>query len=287
MVKKKNCAEEFQCISCRYDRIMSRVARENQSRRNEGLPPFPGKRGEIVHWKNKLLTYPPSLRPCIHHIREAIDFKACYHDYRCDSCEFDQYFQDQFTVHAVVTPIRAARIEGFTFPAGYYLSPNHLWVKVEGGSEVRMGISDFALRLMGPLTSVEGPLMGKIVKKGQPVITARRDMNKAVFFSPVTGIVTNSNHKLVDNGSNANKSPYSEGWVIRVMTSNLRHELKSMMLGEEAEEYIRKDVNRLYGVIEETIGLAADGGELGHDIYGALPKESWSMIMNDFFGKTV
>ena len=48
---------------------------------------------------------PPSQRPCLHHLEGRIPFKPCTNDYNCSRCEFDQYFDDEYSVHAVVRPV--------------------------------------------------------------------------------------------------------------------------------------------------------------------------------------
>jgi hypothetical protein len=58
--------------------------------------------------------------------------------------------------------------------------------------------------------------------------------------------------------------------------NNLRRDLKNLIIGEQAGAYLDAEINRLYQVIEEAVGsLAANGGYLGHDIYGNLPQTSW------------
>jgi hypothetical protein len=43
------------------------------------------------------------------------------------------------------------------------------------------------------------------------------------------------------------------------------------------------EVARLYELIEEVAGpLAADGGDLSHDIYGHMPQLGWERITKTF-----
>ena len=97
VVRRRLCESDYQCTTCRFDRAMRRVSDENRHLREQGLLPK-GKRGRIVFWKEKLKELPPWKRPCIHHMKERIEFKACTQEYRCGNCEFDQYFHDQYSV---------------------------------------------------------------------------------------------------------------------------------------------------------------------------------------------
>jgi glycine cleavage system H lipoate-binding protein len=282
VVRRKFCAIDYHCEACRFDRAMRRTARENsQLRQQDEIPE--GKSGRIVYWKDRLRELPAWKQPCLHHMKGRIDFRACTHDYQCGNCEFDQYFSDQYTVHAVVRPVDVLDIKGFKLPHGYYLHRGHTWVKIEEDSTVRVGLDDFALRMLGPLDRVDAPLMGKEVKQDRDDILLSRCSNTARVQSPISGVVTDINPDLREKGNLANQDPYSRGWVMRLHANSLRQDLKKLMIGEQASEYLDRQIDRLYEVIEEEAGpLAADGGYLGDDIYGNLPPASWSKLTRLF-----
>lgn len=282
VVRKKNCFNDYECAPCTFDRSLRRAADENRRHRQQGKS-LSGKRGRIVYWKEKMSERPPAKRPCIHHMKGRIEYKPCYNDYRCGSCEFDQYFSDHYTVHAVVKPVDVLEIAGFKIPQGYYLHPGHTWVKVEQGSEVRIGMDDFALRLLGPLDRIEAPLIGKIVRQNQPDIRLQRGPNSAGLLSPVSGVITATNPRLREPDGFNNQDPYAEAWIARIHPDNLRHDLKQLMFSRETEAFLGKEVDHLCGLIEETAGpLAADGGYFGTDIYGNMPQIGWQRLTKTF-----
>ncbi len=282
VVSRKLCRIRYDCPSCRFDRIMRRIADENKRLKQEGKD-LKGKRGKIISWQEAMRTRPVSRRPCIHHMRGNISFRACTHDYRCSNCDFDQYFHDQYVVHAVVRPVDVLDIKGFRIPQGYYLHSGHTWIKVEESSTVRVGIDEFALRLLGPFDRVEAPLVGKEVQQGKVNIEVARGEHRAGLMAPVSGVVTAVNAKLRDDAGAAGQDPYSEGWVTTIHTKALRQDLKNLMIHTESAEFMEGEVARLYQVIEETAGpLAADGGHLGHNIYGHMPELGWERLVKDF-----
>jgi glycine cleavage system H lipoate-binding protein len=282
VVRHKFCDIDYQCEACRFDRALRRTARENSRPRQPGEIPQ-GKSGRIVYWKDRLRELPAWKQPCLHHMKGRIDFRACTHDYQCGNCEFDQYFSDQYTVHAVVRPVDVLDVKGFKIPHGYYLHRGHTWVKIEEGSTVRVGLDDFALRLLGPLDRVDAPLLGKEVKQDRDDILLSRSSNTARVQSPISGVVTDINPELRERGSLANQDPYTQGWVMRLHSQNLRQDIKNLMIGEQASQYLDGEIDRLYEVIEEEAGpLAADGGYLGDDIYGNLPQTSWQKLTRQF-----
>jgi glycine cleavage system H lipoate-binding protein len=255
VVRRKDCRIDFDCTACRFDSVMRHVAADNQRIREEGRTPT-GKRGSIIFWHEKLKN---------------------------GNCEFDQYFNDQYSVHAVVRPIDVIDIKGFKIPHGYYLHRGHAWVKIEENDTVRVGLDDFALRLLGPLDRIEAPLMGKEVRRNRADISLSRGTNAAEILSPVSGVVTASNLELRDRGNLANQDPYTDGWVMCLHSTDLRQDLRELMIGDQASDYLDNEINRLYQVIEEEAGpLAADGGYLGDDIYGNLAPNIWKRLTRQF-----
>jgi glycine cleavage system H lipoate-binding protein len=261
---------------------MRRVARENASRIKSGRT-VQGKAGRITAWEEKMKGLPPSKRPCIHHLKQRIDFRACTNDYRCSSCEFDQYFNDAYRVHAVVKPVDILEVEGFKIPQGYYLHPGHTWARIEEGGLVRVGFDEFVLRLLGPPDRVEAPLMGKVVTQGRSDLHVFQGNRTAAALSPVSGVVTAINPALREKGRLAHQEPYSEGWVMTVHAQRLREDLKNLMIHDESKAFLGQEVARLWAMMEEAAGpLAADGGRLGDDIYGSLPGLDWERLVRGF-----
>jgi glycine cleavage system H lipoate-binding protein len=282
VVSRKFCENNYACASCKFDKALGRAADQNRRRMREGRG-IEGKRGRIVSWKDKLRARPPSRRPCIHHMKGRIEFRACHHDYHCANCGFDQFYNDQFAVHAVVNPIDPMEVKGFMVPQGYYFHRGHAWVKVEDGAQVRVGIDAFALGLLGPFDRIQSPLLGGEVCQDRPDIVAFRGNLRAGVLSPVSGVVAAVNPRLWEDGSLASRQPYSEGWVMTVHSTDLRHDLKRLMIHRETEAFMETEVNDLYQLIEEVAGpLTADGGDLRRDIFGGMPALGWERLTRRF-----
>jgi glycine cleavage system H lipoate-binding protein len=282
VVKHKVCALAYECAECRFDRALRRIASENRTRRLQGDLP-PGRRGAIVDWQERLKLLPQWKRPCLHHLKGRIAFRACTQDYLCSRCDFDQYFNDRYTVFAAVRPVDALNIGGVRLPQGFYLHRGHCWVNIEEGSTVRVGFDDFAFRVLAPFDRVEAPLMGKQLRRDSAAIGVGRGAHRARFLSPVEGVVTEMNPLLRESGCRAGIDPYTDGWVLRAHAANLREDLHGLMIGDQASEFLEGEVERLHGLIEEKAGpLAVDGGHLGQDIFGHLPQIGWDALVAAF-----
>ena len=285
VVHKKNCYRDYECFACRFDRALRRASMENQAVRQQGGIPA-GKKGRIEFWQNKLMQRPLWQRPCVHHMKGRIEYRACTNEYRCGNCEFGQYFDDQFVVHAIVKPVDELNIDGVQVPQGFYLHQGHTWAKIEEDNMVRVGMDDFAARLLGPAEQIHVPLTGKAVQQDQAGFDIHRGSQTAHLLSPVSGVVTDRNARLVEDPTLAHRDPYAEGWVLRLHAPQLRDELKPLVIGMESGHFLKKEVDRLYAMIEETAGpLAADGGHLGNDLYGNMPELGWQRLVKAFIQK--
>jgi glycine cleavage system H lipoate-binding protein len=183
----------------------------------------------------------------------------------------------------VISPIDFLEIKGFKVPQGYYLHRGHTWVKVEEGSSVRVGIDEFALRVLGPFDSIEAPLLGKEVNQESADIGVFRKAHQAKILSPVSGVVTAINPRIREQGRLANQDPYSEGWVMNVHSNNLRKDMKNLMINSQSRDFMDGQIERLYQVVEEIEGpLSTDGGHLGDDIYGKMPELGWAKLTRIF-----
>lgn len=282
VVKHKTCTLDYECAQCNFDRALCRAAAQNRSLRHLGSQPA-GRRGAIVSWQENLKRLPLWRRPCLHHLKARIAFRACTHDYLCGQCEFDQYFNDPYSVFATLHPLDALDIRGIRLPQGYYLHPGHCWVSIEEGSTVRVGFDDFALKMLAPFDRVEAPLVGKPLLRGTAAIAAGRGAYRAPFLSPVNGVVTAMNASLRENGCRAGMDPYADAWVLRAYVPNLRQDLQALLIGDQASGFLEKEIARLYDLIEEKTGpLAADGGRLNHDLFGCLPQLGWEALVSRF-----
>lgn len=283
VVRQRYCSLEYNCPACRLDRVLRQQADENSRLPAAGVKQS-GRRGRVVFWRDKMKGLPPSRQPCIHHMKGRIDFRSCTHAYRCNDCDFDQYFQDQYSVYADIRPVHVMEVEGIRVPQGYYLHNGHTWAKLEEGGSVRIGMDDFARRLLGPSDRVEVPLIGQQIRQGSPAIRVVRGKFETRMVSPVSGVITEVNPVLRSDGSIAHTAPYGEGWLFRVQAGSLREDLRELVIGSDTEQFYDREVSRLYHEIEQCIGpLATDGGFLGEDIYGNLPAMDWEKVMNSFF----
>jgi len=113
---------------------------------------------------------------------------------------------------------------------------DHEWVKVEG-SLARIGITDHAQTELTEIVFVELPSAGKEVKTGEVLGNVESVKTVSEVFSPVTGVVSESNDKLTDSPELLNKDPYGQGWVAVVEMSD-PSELSALMSADNYKKLL-------------------------------------------------
>ncbi|MCB2191905.1 MAG: glycine cleavage system protein H, partial [Deltaproteobacteria bacterium] len=102
--------------------------------------------------------------------------------------------------------------------------------------------------------------------------------------SPIEGVVVARNPKVLDNPAEANELPYGEGWLLLVEPIRLQRDLKGMHRGEDSVAWMEQESQRLSDLITHDTGqrLAATGGRMVPDIYGAVPGLDWQHLTDEF-----
>lgn len=121
-------------------------------------------------------------------------------------------------------------------PKDFRFHKEHDWVRVEGDIAV-FGISDYAQKTLGDIVYVELPEVGTEVAADEPYAEVESVKAVSDVYSPLTGIVVEVNEEAVDTPEIINKSPYEDGWLVRVRFSN-PEELNKLMSYEEYEQMI-------------------------------------------------
>jgi glycine cleavage system H protein len=100
-----------------------------------------------------------------------------------------------------------------------YYTESHEWIRVQDGLAT-IGITDFAQHELGDIVFVELPDMGAKVSADEPCGSIEAVKAVEDIICPVSGKVEERNGDLEDSPDMINKSPYEDGWLIRVRMSS-------------------------------------------------------------------
>lgn len=83
----------------------------------------------------------------------------------------------------------------------------------EGGTIVRVGITDYAQDALGDIVFVDLPTAGDTVVVDKPLSEVESTKSVSDVFAPVSGTITAVNDALEDAPHLINEDPYGEGWI--------------------------------------------------------------------------
>ena len=101
-------------------------------------------------------------------------------------------------------------------------STEHEWARrLDDGSRVRIGITDFAQDALGDVVYVDLPAVGTRVDAAEAVGELESTKSVSEMYAPVGGVVVAINAALADNPHLLNEDPYGEGWLIEIEAGDM------------------------------------------------------------------
>ncbi len=270
VIPVKYCDNAFDCTTCLFDKAMAkRMSKESAD----------------AGWNTKMAQLPGEDQRCRHALTgRAPQNKLCARSFECGTCPYDQMLDDMIQVdHTLFGPPQYLNAHGYMVPRDYYIHTGHGWARVEYGGRVRIGLDDFGNRLVGPVDKMRLPSLGTRFRVGEESFIMDREGNEASVRSPISGVVTAVNQKLMDYPHCTNQDPYSAGWVILIDPMELRSDLKGLNFGVESVKFIESEAERLLSMItDDPAAAAATGGEPINDVYGSFKEMGWRTIVGSF-----
>lgn len=100
-------------------------------------------------------------------------------------------------------------------------SREHEWSRrLDDGSRVRVGITDFAQDSLGDVVYVDLPSVGATVSANEAVGELESTKSVSEMYAPVGGTVVAVNDALADSPQLLNEDPYGEGWLVEIEMSD-------------------------------------------------------------------
>lgn len=176
----------------------------------------------------------------------------------------------------------------FSIPGGVLISRGHAWASLSPEGAVKVGIDDFARKLIGRIDAVELPNVGMAVKAGQPLFTLRQGARLARFHAPVSGRIVKVNPELNETCEGLEITPYGKNWMCVIDGDSLDKEIPALRIGKAAVALFQEDIERfrtfMQGITrKDGTDDKPDGslhvGELEH-----LTDAQWDVAVREFFG---
>ena len=200
----------------------------------------------------------------------------------CNSCSYTgcPQYQERGRPRLAVEQIR-----GFQYRSDYHLHPKHLWVFPSGETlhRLKVGIDDFAQKLIGKIDRVSLPAEGSSVKENAVTLLLHSGKRVVRMVSPANGIVAEVNPLLADEPDLINRDPFQDGWIYSMEAQT--DTLKGLFHGNSIQQWLTWEAERLQRAFATELGITAtDGGEALPDIGGKLTDTQWERISHLFIG---
>jgi CheY-like chemotaxis protein len=189
-------------------------------------------------------------------------------------------------VHLVTAAAPGAESERvFNVPAGVFLSPAHVWARIEMTGEVRTGIDDFARKTIGEVDDIVIPRIGKTIQRGEGLFTVRQKGRSLTFPSPLTGRVVAVNPDITDHIELLSINPYEIGWICRISPDQLATDLESLRIGAGAVAWYHEEIERFRGMAREIAERKPQGhaeAEQAPEVAEGMSEDLWEAFSRSF-----
>jgi glycine cleavage system H protein len=163
--------------------------------------------------------------------------------------------------------------------------PGHAWVRFERDDLVSVGASDFAAHFAGDIVSLELPVVGTTVGEGELAwsFVSARDRRLALAM-PLTGDIVAVNHELERDVGVVQRSPYEDGWILKVRPTRVSASLRKLFRGGAAKAWMQSTRDLVSAKLVPELGVVAqDGGVWNAGFGDQLDFHVWERLRRDLF----
>lgn len=114
---------------------------------------------------------------------------------------------------------------------------DHEWIKVDG-SAAYIGITAHAAEELGEIVYLELLENQEMITKGDEFGSVESVKTVSGLYAPVTGKIIEVNQSAIDSPELINKSPFEDGWLVKVEFDN-SEEINDLMDENEYNSFIQ------------------------------------------------
>jgi len=188
-------------------------------------------------------------------------------------------------------PVKGFEEKTLSIPAGILFDRSHTWAFMEKDGSVTVGMDDFLQHIIGPVSKIVMKEPGEKVKKGEAFLQLVKDGKQLQMYAPVSGVIRNSNEKLVNDPAILNASPYSEGWIYSLEPQNWTKESVLLYFAEKYKCWISNEWTRIKEFLamilkpqspEFSHVVMQDGGVIREGFLSELGPKEWEEFQVNF-----
>ncbi len=176
-------------------------------------------------------------------------------------------------------------------PQGLLYGKNHTWMYMEKSGAAKVGLDDLLLHITGEVKFSSAKNPGEMIRKGDLLTELTQNGKILRIFSPVSGMILDTNSMLNENSGILNEDPYGKGWICKIKPTHWIEEAKTCYFAEDATDWTGKELDRFRDFLARTMKdytaetamiMMQDGGELVDHSLSVLPDEIWKDFQSEF-----
>jgi glycine cleavage system H lipoate-binding protein len=174
-------------------------------------------------------------------------------------------------------------IDWFYLADDFYYHQGHSWAAPESKDVVKVGIDDFAQKLLGKPGEILLPKVGDQIRQGENGMRLTVDSKTIDILSPVEGEVVAVNNEAINSPELVNEDPYKKGWLLKVRVPKMNANLKNLLSGKLARAWMEDTVARISKTMTADVSIVMqDGGIPMTGFVKEISKNEWEQVAREF-----
>lgn len=187
------------------------------------------------------------------------------------------------TAPAIVEDLKLTLVSWFQLARDYFYHQGHAWAAVESNNKIKIGLDDFASKLIGVPSSVVPIKVGQRLQQGRSTIDLMVNGKKLSVLAPVSGRVIEINEKVLANPELVTTSPYTDGWLLKMDAENFAKDATNLLRGSVAMAWLKETVRSINQKMTGTPDLVLqDGGKIIPGFAREIDSENWDKLVKEY-----
>ena len=110
----------------------------------------------------------------------------------------------------------------------------NVWIYKNDDGTINLGMTDIAQSLAGNIIHCRPKKVGRSVKAGKSVATVESGKWVGPVKTPFAGEIVAANDDVESDATILNRSPYKQGWIVRIKPSNFDEDGVDLVSGNDA-----------------------------------------------------
>lgn len=165
----------------------------------------------------------------------------------------------------------------------FHYHQGHSWVEQEGPDVARIGIDDFAQKLIGPVDFIDLPPVGALLEQVEKAWRIGRNYTTIDILSPLSGEVLAINDQVLNDPQVVNRDPYGKGWLLKVRAPKMNCSMTNLLKGKLAAVWMKEDIEDFCQKISQDSASHTQVNPVQkNETVGKQSPDKWNELARDF-----